>query len=55
MNAATLSVHKARAIASSLRSSRFAGRGWDGRVDHELTRQTHDIYLLAQSAAPRVL
>ncbi len=55
MNAATLSVQKARALAASLRTSRMSGRGWDGQVDRDLVRETHEIYLLAQAASPRVL
>ncbi len=55
MNAASLSIQKARALAANLRISRTSGRGWDGQVDRDLVRETHDIYLLAQSASPRVI
>ncbi|QKE83378.1 hypothetical protein [Arthrobacter sp. NEB 688] len=53
MNAASLSVQKARHLASTLRTNRLSGRGWDGQVDRDLVRETHEIYLLAQSATPR--
>ena len=52
MNTSHLSIHKARSFASRLRTSRRDGRGWDGAVDRDLVRETHEIYLLAQSASP---
>ncbi len=52
MNTAHLSLQKARALASRLRPSRHDGRGWTGAVDRDLVRQTHDVYLLAQSSSP---
>ena len=54
MNTPHLSIQKARTIASRLRSSRHHGRGWDGVVDRDLVRETHEIYLLAQSSTPTV-
>ncbi|HMM95979.1 hypothetical protein [Phycicoccus sp.] len=53
MNAASLSVQKARALASNLRTSRTSGRGWDGRVDRDLVREAQEIYVLAQTVTPR--
>jgi hypothetical protein len=52
MNTAHLSIQKARSIASRLRTSRHDGRGWDGSVDRDLVRETHELYLLAQSSSP---
>ena len=53
MNTASLSVQKARALASNLRTSRTSGRGWDGRVDRDLVREAQEIYVLAQTVTPR--
>jgi hypothetical protein len=55
MNTAHLSLNKARRLATSLRTSRQAGRGWNQNVDRDLTREAHELYLLSQSTAPRVL
>lgn len=55
MNAASLSVQKARALAANLRTSRRAGRGWETAVDRDLARETYELYYLAQSSAPRVI
>jgi hypothetical protein len=52
MNSSHLSIQKARSLASRLRTSRHDGRGWDGAVDRDLVRETHGIYLLAQSSSP---
>jgi hypothetical protein len=55
MNTSHLSLGKARRLAQSLRTTRMAGRSWNQNADRDLTRETHELYLLAQSAAPRVL
>lgn len=55
MNAATLSVQKARALAASLRTTRREGRGWYPQVDRDLAREAHELYYLAQTSAPRVV
>ena len=55
MNTAYLSLNKARRLASSLRTNRQAGRGWNQNIDRDLTREAHELYLLAQTTAPRVL
>ncbi len=52
MNTSHLSLQKARTLATRLRTSRHNGRGWDGAVDRDLVRETHEIYLLAQSSTP---
>ncbi len=52
MNTSHLSIQKARSLASRLRTSRHSGRGWDGAVDRDLVRETHEIYLLAQASSP---
>ena len=52
MNTSHLSIQKARSLASRLRTSRHSGRGWDGAVDRDLVRETHEIYLLAQASGP---
>lgn len=52
MNTSHLSIQKARYLASRLRTGRHNGRGWDGAVDRDLVRATHEIYLLAQSSSP---
>lgn len=54
MNSATLSVQKARALAASLRTSRHHGRGWTQHVDRDLVRESQELYLIAQSSAPRM-
>jgi hypothetical protein len=54
MNTSHLSLQKARSLASRVRTGRHVPRGWDGAVDHDLVRETHDIYLLARSTSPRV-
>ncbi|MFQ6171143.1 hypothetical protein ACK8HX_06015 [Oryzobacter sp. R7] len=53
MNTASLSVQKARAIASQFRTSRQAGRGWTQHTDRDLVRESHELYLMAQSS-PRM-
>ena len=55
MNTAHLSFQKARALASAMRTKRQSGHGWDGRIDRDLVRETHEIYLLSQSTSPRVM
>lgn len=55
MNTAHLSLNKARRLAHSLRTSRQAGRGWNENLDRDLTRQAHEIYVLTQTTAPRVI
>lgn len=55
MNAASLSVQKARALAANLRTVRRSGRGWDTEVDRDLVRETNELYYLAQTSAPRVI
>lgn len=55
MNTSHLSIQKARSLAHRLRTTRQNGRGWDGTVDRDLVRETHEIYLLAQSSSPRVI
>ncbi len=55
MNAATLSIQKARALVANLRASHSSGHGWDGRVDRDLVREAHEIYLLAHATSPRVI
>lgn len=54
MNTASLSFQKARALASSLRTSRHHGRSWNENVDRDLVRETQELYLLAQSRNPRI-
>ena len=54
MNTASLSLQKARNLASSLRTSRHHGRGWSAHVDRDLVREQQEIYLLAQSSTPRM-
>lgn len=53
MNTASLSVQKARAIASQFRTSRHHGRGWTQHTDRDLIRESHELYLMAQSS-PRL-
>ncbi|MGG5257889.1 hypothetical protein [Phycicoccus avicenniae] len=50
MNAASLSVQKARALASSLRTTRSSGRGWNGTVDRDLVREANELYVLSQTS-----
>ncbi|MBM6405349.1 hypothetical protein JQN72_13975 [Phycicoccus sp. CSK15P-2] len=45
----------ARSLATSLRTSRTAGRGWDGRTDRDLIRVSHEITYLTQASSPRVI
>lgn len=52
MNTSRPSIQMARSLASRLRTSRRTGRGWDGAVDRDLVRETHEVYLLAQSSSP---
>lgn len=54
MTTTHLSLSKARRLASSLRTSRHAGRGWNDTVDRDLTREANELYLLSQTTAPRV-
>ena len=54
MNSATISVQKARALASSLRTSRHHGRGWTQHADRDLVRESQELYLIAQASAPRM-
>ena len=54
MSSAFHSVQKARALASSLRTSRHHGRGWTEHSDRDLARQSHEIYLITQATAPRM-
>ena len=54
MNAATFSLDKARSLASTLRTSRRNGRGWTEHVDRDLIRESHELYLLAQTRSPRM-
>ena len=39
MNTATLSLQKARHLASSLRTSRHHGGGWSAHVDRDMARE----------------
>jgi hypothetical protein len=52
MNTPHPSIQKARSLASRLRTNRHDRRGWDGAVDRDLVRETHEAYLLAQSSSP---
>ena len=54
MNTAHISFRKARSLATRLRTSRQDSRGWDGTIDRDLVRETHEIYLLAQASSPTV-
>jgi hypothetical protein len=54
MNTAATSLQKARALASSLLTSRHHGRGWTEHADRDLARQSHELYLITQATAPRV-
>ena len=55
MNTSHLSLQKARSLAHRLRTTRHDGRGWEAHVDRDLARESHEIYLLAQSSSPRVI
>lgn len=55
MNAATLSVQKARSLAASLRTTRREGRGWYAQSDRDLAREATELYYLSQTSSPRVL
>jgi len=46
------SIRKARSLASRLRTSRHSGRGWDGAIDRDLVRETHESYVLAHTSSP---
>ena len=52
MTTAHLSFEKARSLAHRMRASRHDARGWDGHVDRDLVRETHELYLLAQASSP---
>jgi hypothetical protein len=52
MNTQHPSIRKARSLASRLRTSRHSGRGWDGAIDHDLVRETHESYLLTHTSSP---
>lgn len=54
MNTASLSVQKARALAAQFRTSRQNGRGWSQHTDRDLVRESQELYLMAQSTAPRM-
>ena len=54
MNTSFLSFQKARALASSMRTSRHHGRGWSEHADRDLVRESQELYLLAQSRNPRM-
>jgi hypothetical protein len=54
MTTATLSVQKARALAAQFRTSRHNGRGWNQHSDRDLVRESQELYLMAQSSAPRM-
>jgi hypothetical protein len=55
MNTTHLSLQKARSLAARLRTSRHNGRGWESATDRDLARETHELYYLAQTSAPRVI
>ena len=54
MNTSSLSVQKARALAAQFRTSRHNGRGWTDHTDRDLVRESQELYLMAQSSAPRM-
>lgn len=54
MNTATMTLQKARALASSLRTSRHFGHGASAAHDRDLARETTEIYLLAQQRGARI-
>ena len=54
MNSTPTTFHKARALASSLRTSRHHGRGWSEHSDRDLARQSHELYVLTQTTVPRL-
>ena len=53
MNTATLTIQKARALASSLITSRHHGYGASMAHDRDLARETHELYLISQGTRPR--
>lgn len=53
MNTATLTIQKARALASSLITSRHHGYGASMAQDRDLARETHELYLISQGTRPR--
>ncbi len=55
MNTAHLSLNKARRLAHSLRTSHQAGRSWNQNVERDLTREAHELHMLSQATAPRVI
>ncbi|GAA4399400.1 hypothetical protein GCM10023168_06630 [Fodinibacter luteus] len=54
MNIATYSLDKVRSLASALHTNRRHGSGRSEHVDRDLVRESHELYLLAQSRAPRM-
>ncbi len=54
MTTASLSIQKARALAAHFRTSRHSGRGWNQHSDRDLARESQELYLMAQSSAPRL-
>ena len=54
MNTATLSVQKARGLATQFRTSRHNGRGWSQHTDRDIVRESQELYLMAQATAPRL-
>lgn len=55
MHTMSISIQKARALANNLRTTRREGTGWYSQDDRDLARETHELYYLAQTAAPRVI
>lgn len=53
MNTAALTLHKARALASSLLTTRHHGYGASAAQDRDLARETNELYLLSQGTRPR--
>jgi hypothetical protein len=53
MTPKTLSLMKARHLASALRTSRHHGGGWSAHSDRDLARASEEIHVLAQAAIPR--
>ncbi|HSO63827.1 MAG TPA: hypothetical protein VLQ78_01895 [Ornithinibacter sp.] len=54
MNTASLSLHKARSLAHSLRTNRRNGGGWSHHTDRDLVRESQELYLIAQASNPRM-
>lgn len=54
MNTASLTFQKARALASSMRTTRHYGHGSSAAHDRDLARETSEIYLLAQQTGSRL-